>query len=70
MAATIATCIGCDKSRCKKTTRLGSVQSIGRADTWRTFTTCSVLSDGSGFVQVKRDGEILHDFQFGPEEKP
>lgn len=37
---------------------------------WRTFTTCRVNRDGSGYVEVRRGqggGERIHHFEFGPE---
>ncbi len=67
MAATIAKAIGYDKTRTKTTHRLGSVSSEGEANTWRTFTTCHVNRDGSGYVKVTRDGDTLHLFTFGEE---
>ena len=67
MAATIAKCTGYDASREKNRTALGSVAARGEANTWRTFTTCCVDKDGSGYVRVVRDGKELHSFEFGPE---
>src|SRR3990167_5307887 len=62
MAKTIAIARGSDKSRCKETWRLGSVSAESQANAWRTFTTCQVNADGSGFVQVRRDDLTLHYF--------
>jgi hypothetical protein len=67
MAATIATATGQDKSRTKETHRLGSESSTGEAATWRTFATATVWRDGSGTVTVRRDGKLIHSFDFGPE---
>lgn len=67
MANTIATCIGSDRSRDKVEHRLGAVSATARADTWRTFTTCHVWADGSGFVRVVRDGAVIHEWSFGDE---
>jgi Na+-translocating ferredoxin:NAD+ oxidoreductase RnfG subunit len=67
MAKTIARAFGHDSSRTKETTRLGHKASTGQANTWRTFTTCHVREDGSGYVEVKRDGVTLHTFTFGAE---
>ena len=67
MAATIAIATGEDRTRTKRVHRLGSVSSIGQANTWRTFTTCTVRPDGSGFVQVVRDGKRIHYYEFGNE---
>ncbi|KKM09620.1 hypothetical protein LCGC14_1722700, partial [marine sediment metagenome] len=57
MAATIAIAIGEDKTHTKRVTRLGSVGSIGQANTWRTFSMCIVRPDGSGWVQVVQNGK-------------
>ena len=67
MAKTLALAIGIDNNRIKLTHQLGSKQAIAHADTWRTFTRCTVYSDGSGFISVTRDGVLLHSFEFGPE---
>ena len=67
MANTVAVAIGIDSNRSKTTHQLGSKQAIARADTWRTFTRCTVLADGSGSIVVTRDGVLLHSFEFGPE---
>jgi len=67
MAATIARATGNDSSRSKETHRLGAQSSTARADTWRTFTTAHVNHDGSGYVEVVRDGVTLHRFEFGAE---
>ena len=48
-------------------TRLGHGSVKAQADTWRTFTTCSIWADGSGYVEVTRNGKSLHRFEFGPE---
>lgn len=67
MAATIAEARGYDRSRVKETHRLGSQSAEARAATWRTFAIAWVRADGSGTVEVKRDGVTLHRFEFGPE---
>lgn len=67
MAKTIAIARGEDNMRVKETHRLGSVGAWSEANTWRTFTECHVRADGSGWVQVRRDGVKLHMFEFGPE---
>jgi len=69
MAATIAKATGRDTSRVKETRRLGSVSSYVEANTWRTFTSAFVHRDGSGYVEVTRDGKTLCRFNFGPEAK-
>ena len=70
MAATIARAIGRDSNREKQVHRLGSVDASGYADTWRTFATCHIRKDGSGYVEVQRDGQTLHNWTFGPETGP
>lgn len=67
MANTIATAIGSDSSRDKSETRLGSVSSTGKAATYRTFAEAFVRKDGSGYVEVKRDGKVIHIFEFDAE---
>lgn len=63
-----AVAIGTDSVRIKIVHRLGSECAEGQANTYRTFTTCYVSADGSGYVHVERDGKMLHNFTFGPEE--
>lgn len=67
MAATIAIAYGNDRSRTKETHRLGHESSTVHANTWRTFTTAHVCKDGSGYVSVERNGQVIHTFEFGPE---
>jgi hypothetical protein len=67
MAATIAEATGCDRQREKSTHRLGSEAAETTAATWNTFARAYVCKDGSGYVQVKRRGETIHRFDFGPE---
>lgn len=78
MAATIATAVGHDANRDKRATRLGGRSATGHADTYRTFATCHVNADGSGCIEVRRGErglggrvnttEVLHRFDFGPED--
>lgn len=71
MANTIARCTGIDGTgRTKEASRLGSRSASGEANTWKTFTKCFINSDGSGYVEVKRDGNVLHRFDFGSENEP
>lgn len=56
MAATIAECIGHDRSREKEDHRLGSEAATGKASTWETFAIAHVKRDGSGYLEVKRNG--------------
>jgi hypothetical protein len=70
MAATIARAIGMDSTRTKGTHRLGSQAASVQAATWRTFATAYVARDGSGYIEVKRDGVVLHRLGFGPEGGP
>lgn len=67
MAKTIAKCRGIGKTTASVASRLGHVASEAEANIWRTFTLCYVRADGSGTVKVKRDGKLLHIFDFGPE---
>lgn len=67
MAATIAKATGFDSSRRKETHRLGSLSALAEANTWRTFTRAYIARDGSGYVEVTRDGNTLVRFDFGPE---
>jgi hypothetical protein len=67
MANTIAKAIGHDSSRIKETHRLGSRFAQAEANTWRTFSTAFVAADGSGYVEVIRDGKTVHRFDFGKE---
>lgn len=70
MAATRGTVQGFTKdgrAQNGQLSRLGHGEMIARADTWRTFATAHVFSDGSGYIEVKRDGTELHRFDFGPE---
>lgn len=69
MAKTIAICTGTDKNgRQKEVTRLGSDWAEGQANTWKTFTTCRVYADGSGYVLVRRNGVTLHTYEFEAED--
>jgi hypothetical protein len=63
MAACYAEAEGRDTTRVKTVHRLGSRQAVGRAQTWRTFAVVTVYADGSTFVEVKRDGEVIHQWQ-------
>ena len=67
MANTIAKAIGIDKGRQKEVSRLGSTAACAEAATWRTFTTAWVEADGSGYVEVRRDGVTIHRYTFAAE---
>ena len=70
MAATIARAQGFQKdgrAQQAQRTALGNGEALAQANTWRTFTVCSVNADGSGYIEVTRDGERLHFFAFGSE---
>jgi len=68
MAATIAVAVGQDKSgRVKTTHRLGSECARAEANTWRTFASAFTYQDGSGYIEVKRDGVTLARFDYNPE---
>jgi hypothetical protein len=67
MAATIAKAWGSDSSRTKETHRIGSQAATAQAATWHTFARSHVNRDGSGYVEVTRDGVTLHRFDFPAE---
>ncbi len=67
MAQCIAKCIGSDQSRDKPAHKLGSVSARGEANTWSTFATAFVKKDGSGYIEVTRDGKKMHRFEFPAE---
>jgi len=71
MASTIAKATGGDTNREKSVQRLGLRHSTAHANTWKTFTTCHVNKDGSGYVEVKRvvagSEKTLHRFDFEKE---
>lgn len=67
MAATIAKAWGYDKVRIKEAHRLGSEQAHVQAATWRTFVDAYVNKEGEVYVQVKRDGKVLHSWKTGGE---
>lgn len=67
MANCIAYATGMDKTRDKETHRLGSRAAQGYAATWHTKAYAYISKDGSGYVMVIRDGEILHEYHFDKE---
>lgn len=69
MAATIAKAAGYDNNgkRSKETTRLGHASAEAQANTWHTFTTAFVNKDGSGYLEMKRNGQPTQRIDFGPE---
>jgi len=68
MANTIAKCFGIGATKTSKEAhRCGSNAAHAEAATWRTFATAHVLANGSGYVEIKRDGVVLHRFDFGAE---
>lgn len=69
MAATRAWLETADSSRRKTASRLGSQYAEAHADTWATFATAHVNRDGSGYIEVRRNGKVLHDFHFYPEDE-
>jgi hypothetical protein len=70
MAATIARATGHDSNRSKETHRLGSQSSRVEAATWHTSAEAYVTRDGSGSIEVSRDGRIIARVSFGPEDAP
>ncbi len=70
MAATIARAQGFQKhggAQNGQATRLGYGSVEASAATLRTFASVRVKADGSGMVEVKRDGQVIDEFRFGPE---
>ena len=70
MAATIAYAVGFNKQGARQNgqaSRLGHGSAMANANTWRTFTSCHVNADGSGYVEVSRDGKTIHHFAFDAE---
>ena len=67
MAATIARAIGYDSTRTKETHRLGSQSAFAEAATYHTFARAYVAWDGSGYIEVERDGHRLMRFDFSAE---
>lgn len=69
MANTVAKAWGDDGSgRVKETSRMGSVRAEVEAATWKTKVNAYVNADGSGSVVVIRNREVVHRYDFGPEE--
>ena len=67
MAKTMASCTGYDSNRVKDAHRLGSRAAKAEAATWQTFATAYVACDGSGYVEVRRDGQTIHRYDFAAE---
>ncbi len=69
MAATLAKAVGVDKNgRVKEVTRLGNWYAEAYAQTYRTSVKVTVSADGSVVGKVERNGKVIHEFSFGPEE--
>ncbi len=70
MAVTIARAQGFTKEGYVKTseaTRYGPGAARAEASTWRTFATAFIKADGSGYVEVRRNGATIHTYEFGKE---
>ena len=70
MAATIARAQGFGRNgvaQNQEATRLGHGHARAEANTFYTFASATIRADGSGFVTVRRFGELIHEFAFGPE---
>ena len=70
MAATIAYAVGFTIGgvrQNKQVSRLGHGAAMANADTWHTFATAYVNADGSGYVEVARNGRTIHHFAFDAE---
>ena len=71
MAATRAKARGYTKTgrpANNEVTRLGGGYVETEAASWRTMAISRVHGDGSGTVEVLRDGKLLHAITFGPED--
>ena len=71
MAATIAYATGFKRDgyqQASRASRLGHGSVMACANTWHTKTTAYVKADGSGYVEVVRDGKTIHTFPFSKEE--
>ena len=55
MAGNIARAIAVGVNVQNEASRLGTVSAEAQANTFKTFTTCVVKADGSGFVKVVRE---------------
>ena len=69
MAATIARARGYRKDGTPQNAeviRLGAGGADAMANTWKTFTTCCIDADGSGYLRVAR-GNRSFTYTFGPE---
>ena len=63
MAATVAWARGYGKTGpAKEVSRLGHEFSQAEANTYRTFALVCIRKDGSGYVEIKRDQEVIHKF--------
>jgi len=67
MAKTIAKASGQDSNRCKEVHRLGSKSATGEANTYQTFSRTHINANGSGCFILRRNGEIIHTYSWGPE---
>lgn len=71
MAATIAKAIGRGNGVEREGTRLGPESSEAQANTFKTFTTCKVNANGSGYMQLEREingkRELVVRIKFGTE---
>ena len=68
MAICIARATGYDKNRVKRISRTGSLSAEAEARTRRTTAKANIFADGGGRISVERDGKILHEIVFRPED--
>ena len=71
MAATIARAQGFHKNgraQNAQITRLGHGEAFASANTWQTFANVLVRANGSGEIEVRQNGKLLHAITFGPED--
>jgi len=70
MAATIARAVGYRRGglpQAKEVHRLGGGAAKATAATWKTWAVAYVEANGAGYVEVERDGRVIHRLAFGPE---
>lgn len=71
MAALMGTLRGYRKSgvprQVNPVTALGDGSLTAKAATWRTFVETTLHADGSGVIEVRQNGNVIHRFGFGSE---
>lgn len=70
MAATTARAQGITKhstTQNQEVSRIGHGAAKASVPTWRTFVNVYIRADGAGDVEIRRDGKLIHAFEFDPE---